>query len=90
MKAAKSDVKKSLVAQLRHVGLELNSLATEIEELGQLPKVESRIRDLPGLLDILQKAAWEIQQKRFEKASSIIEQINIGIAQEQLDELQVS
>ncbi|MEH2169340.1 MAG: hypothetical protein V7K41_22315 [Nostoc sp.] len=90
MKVAKNDGRKALVSQLRHVGLELNSLATEVEQLGQLPKVESRIKDLPAMISIMKNAAWELQQNRFEKALEILEEINSGIGQEKLDELQVS
>ncbi|WP_375501663.1 hypothetical protein [uncultured Nostoc sp.] len=88
MKGSKTDARKALVSTLRHVGLELNSLATEVEQLGQLPKVESRIKDLPGMISIMRKAAWEVQQTRFDIATELLNQINTEIAQEQLDALE--
>ncbi len=90
MKTTKAIARNILINQVRHVACELYILSSEIEQFGTMDKAESKLKDLPGMIDTMRKAAWEVQQGRFNKALELTDEINISIGQQNLEEAEVS
>lgn len=86
----KAILRNILINQIKHVACELYVLSSEIEQFGTMDKAELKLKTLPDMIDTMRKAAWEIQQSRFNKALELTDEINISIGQQNLEEAEVS
>lgn len=89
MKLPKPDAKSSLVSELRKLACELHSLASNIEQCGNLDKVESKLRDMPETLAVLKQCAKLTQESQFDKAIELVDDINASIALEKLAQIEL-
>jgi len=85
----KAILRNILINQIKHVACELYVLSSEIEQFGTMDKAELKLKTLPDMIDTMRKAAWEIQQSRFNKALELTDEINTSIGQQKLEETEV-
>ncbi|QLE54830.1 hypothetical protein [Nostoc sp. TCL26-01] len=73
-----------VVSLIRHASLELSNLANEVEQLGDIGKLEKSLQSSPNLIEIFRKATWELQNSRLDKVSDLLSEAKDEVANEQL------
>jgi hypothetical protein len=79
--------RNQLVSLIRHASLELSNLANDIEQLGDIEKLEKALKNSPQLLDLFKKAAWELQNGKLDKVSELLDAAQTEVGNEQLAEV---
>lgn len=89
MRIAKPNARNILASNLRNLACELHTSANEMEKFGELSKVENLLKNSPELVKTLRHAAWELHERRFEKALEILATLQDVVAEEKVAEAQV-
>ncbi|MBH8553401.1 hypothetical protein I8751_13655 [Nostocaceae cyanobacterium CENA357] len=79
-----------IVSLIRHASLELSTLANEVEQLGDMAKLEKALKNSPQMIELFRKATWELQNGRLDKVSDLLSESQDEVANEQLREVEAA